>query len=64
MVVMQRFVPLYLRQRFSIATWSFTFSYATAWSAALAALITILIGGIAVRTIVAVARGQFLPATS
>jgi tellurite resistance protein len=83
MVVMQlRFVPLYLRQRFSIATWSITFSYAiaaefalvwirlvkpanaTAWSAALVALITILIGGIAVRTIVALARGQFLPATS
>ena len=62
----------------SIATWSFTFSYAivaefalewirliepadaTAWSSALVALITILVGGIAVRTITALARGQFL----
>jgi tellurite resistance protein len=83
MVVMQlRFVPLYLRQRFSIATWAFTFSYAitaefglewirlikpagaAGWSSALLALITILIGGIAVRTIVALARGQFMSVTN
>jgi tellurite resistance protein len=79
MAVMQlRLAPLYLRQRFSVAAWAFTFSYAiaavfaldwitlsrvaggTAYAATLVALITILVGGIAVRTVVAIARGQFL----
>jgi tellurite resistance protein len=79
MAVMQlRLMPLYRRQRFSAATWAFTFSYAIVavfalewitlakvaggrgYAAAVVALITILVGGIAVRTVVAIARGQFL----
>jgi len=78
MAVMQlRLMPLYRRQRFSAATWAFTFSYAIVavlalewitlsrvaggrgYAAAVVALITILVGGIAVRTVVAMARGQF-----
>jgi tellurite resistance protein len=80
MVVMQlRLIPLYLRLRFSISTWAFTFSYAiaavyaldwitftklagsTAYAAIAVALITALIGGIGVRTVVAVTRGRLLP---
>lgn len=79
MAVMQlRLAPLYRRQRFSVATWAFTFSYAIVavfaldwitlskvaggrgYAATVVALITILVGGIGVRTIVAIARGQFL----
>jgi tellurite resistance protein len=79
MAVMQlRLMPLYRRQRFSVATWAFTFSYAIVavfvlewitlakvtggrgYAAAVVALITILVGGIAVRTVIAIARGQFL----
>jgi tellurite resistance protein len=79
MAVMQlRLAPLYRRQRFSVATWAFTFSYAivavfalewitlskvaggTGYAAAVVVLITLLVGGIGIRTIVAVARGQFL----
>ena len=76
-VVQLRLAPLYRRQRFSVATWAFTFSYAiaavfalewitlskvagaTGYAAAVLALITILIGGIAARTIVAIVRGHF-----
>ena len=79
MAVMQlRLAPLYRRQRFSVATWAFTFSYAIVavfalewitfskvaggrgYAAAVVALVTILVGGIGVRTIVAIARSQFL----
>jgi tellurite resistance protein len=80
MVVLQlRFIPLYARLRFSIGTWSFTFSYsiaaayaldwitltkvadATAYAAATVALITVLVGAVGVRTVVAIMRGQLLP---
>lgn len=75
-----RFIPLYLRLRFSSTFWSFAFSYAAVaidallWIAyarparaagyaiAVLTLITVLVGAIAARTIVALARGQFLPA--
>jgi tellurite resistance protein len=81
MAVMQlRLAPLYLRQRFSVTTWAFTFSYAiaavfalewitlskvaggTGYAATVLALITILVGGIGVRSIVAMVRGQPTPA--
>jgi tellurite resistance protein len=80
MAVMQmRFVPLYMRLRFSVSTWAFTFSYAiaaeyalewinltkvaggAAYAAILVAFITLLVGGIGARTVVAIMRGQFLP---
>jgi tellurite resistance protein len=78
-LVQLRFVPLYIRTRFSPAFWSFTFSYAavaidallwiaatrpsgaTGYAVAVVTLITALIVAIAVRTIIAVARRNFLP---
>jgi tellurite resistance protein len=81
MVLMQlRFIPLYVRLRFSPAFWAFTFSYAAVASDALLwialtrprgadgyaiaviTLISVLITAIAARTVIAVARGQFLTA--
>jgi tellurite resistance protein len=83
MAVMQlRLVPLYVRLRFSLSTWSFTFSYAiaavfalewisltkaaggAAYAAIVVALITVLIGGIGARTVVAIMRRQLLPAAA
>ncbi len=72
--------PRYVRLKFSIGTWSYTFAWAGVASAGLywiayghlgapgrvysylvLAAITILIGGIAARTVVAVARRDLLP---
>jgi tellurite resistance protein len=73
-----RFVPLYVRLRFSLGFWAFTFPYAagatdallwltatrprgfTAYGVVVIVLITALIAGIAVRTVVAAVRGQLL----
>ena len=78
-IVQLRFLPLYVRQRFGLGFWAFTFSYAAAATDALewvtskhpagaAAYATVIIGSIsslvlaiAIRTVVAVTRGQFLP---
>lgn len=71
-----RLLPAYLRLPFMISTWAFTFSWAAVASAALVwlhfdrltdwgylvlAAITALTGGIAVRTVIALARRQLLP---
>jgi tellurite resistance protein len=80
MVLVQlRLLPPYLRLRFGIGTWAFTFSWAavastlliwldverpgghTGLSYAVLAAISLFIGGVAVRTVVALARGQLLP---
>jgi tellurite resistance protein len=73
-------IPRYLRLKFTLATWAFTFSWAAVASTALywitaghlaagrlysylvLAAITVLIGGIAARTLRAITRGQLLPA--
>jgi tellurite resistance protein len=77
-VVQVRLVPVYLKLRFSLGFWAFTFSYAiavtwglewitranppgaTAYAIAAITAITVLIGAIAARTVIAAARGQFL----
>jgi tellurite resistance protein len=74
-----RFLPAYLRLRFSPAFWAFSFAYAAVASVTLVWInvgrptghralswlvigaITLLVGGIALRTLVAVARGHYLP---
>jgi tellurite resistance protein len=79
LVVQLRFIPLYLRLRFSASFWAFSFAYsavaldamlwltfarppgAKAWGTVLLILTTGLITALAVRTIIAMARGEFLP---
>jgi tellurite resistance protein len=71
-----RLLPAYLRLPFMLSTWAFTFSWAavasatlvwlhddrlTGWEYLVLAAITVLIGGIAIRTVVALARRQLLP---
>ncbi len=73
-------LPRYLRLKFSLGTWAFTFSWAAVastvlfWIAAghpagervysylVLAAISLLVGGVAARTVLAVARGALLPA--
>jgi tellurite resistance protein len=81
MVLVQlRFIPLYVRLRFSPGLWAFTFSYATvatdallwiavtrpsaraAYAVIILVLIAALVAAIAVRTVVAIWRGQLLSA--
>ncbi len=75
-IVQLRFLPLFVRQRFGLGFWAFTFSYAAAATDALEwvasrhpvgatvyatvtiASISALVLAIAIRTVVAVARGQ------
>jgi tellurite resistance protein len=72
-------LPRYLRLKFSLSTWAFTFSWAAVASAALfwiasghpsgerlysylvLAAISLLVGGVATRTVLAVARRSLLP---
>jgi tellurite resistance protein len=67
-----RLLPMYLRLRFMPSTWAFTFSWAAVATAGLhwlqareylvLVLISAFIGTIGLRTIIALARGQLLPA--
>ena len=79
LVVQLRFLPLYVRLRFSLGFWAFTFTAAaaaidallwlaatrppgtTAYAAVVLGLVTLLIGAIAVRSVIAIARRQFFP---
>jgi tellurite resistance protein len=79
-LVQLRFIPLYLRLKFSVGFWAFTFSYAAAaldatlwltfarapgaraWGTLVLVLISLLVAGIAVRSVVAIRRGEFFPA--
>jgi tellurite resistance protein len=71
-----RLLPAYLRLPFMPSTWAFTFSWAavastavhwlhayrlTGWEYLVLAAISVLIGGIAIRTLVALGRRQLLP---
>ncbi|WP_433286622.1 hypothetical protein ACQPZQ_30915 [Pseudonocardia sp. CA-142604] len=76
-----RLLPMFLRLRFSIGFWAFTFSWAAvasvvlhwlvvtrpfgyvAWAWIVLAAITVLIGGIAVRSIVALVAGTLFPSS-
>ena len=77
-----RLLPAYLRLRFMLGTWAFTFSWAAVdtagiiwlertrpvgyrvWQYVLVAAISLLIGGIAARTLVAIGRRELLPRPS